>query len=147
MKNLTTLFGFLALVLITSACKKDSSVEAAAANFIGDWKVASKRTITVNNKLIDTYNLNFTLKFNTDGTCYRTQPIGTDTLFWALQLKQNLLVLASLRPNANLSGYRLTILKNEPQAHQWEDRTFTTYLMDTAWVPAVFLDTYDVTPK
>lgn len=146
MKNLTTLIGFLALIVIASACKKDS-VDADAANFIGDWKVARSTTIISNGKLINSYNFNFSLKFNTDGTCYRTQPVGTDTLFWALQAKQDILVIASLNATANLSGYRLKILKNEPQAHKWEDRVYSSFLMDTVWVPAVFTDTYDVTPK
>lgn len=147
MKNFTTLIGFLALVFIASACTKNSGVDADAANFIGDWKVLRSTTIVSNGKQIDSYKFNFSLKFNTDGTCFRTQPFGTDTMFWALQTKQNILVLASLNQTSSLSGYRLKILKNEPQAHKWEDITYTSFLKDTAWIPAVYTDTYDVTPK
>jgi hypothetical protein len=145
MKSLKILFSLTMLILVAAACSKSS--DPTSANFIGDWKVAQSTVITANGKQVDSYKFNFSLKFNEDGTCYRTQPIGTDTLFWALQLKQNVLVLASNNPRNNLSGYRMNIIKNEPAGHKWVNTIYTTYPIDTAWVPAIFEDTYDLTPK
>ena len=64
MKNFTTLIGFLAFIFIASACSKNSGVDADAANFIGDWKVARSTTIVSGGKVIDSYKFNFSLKFN-----------------------------------------------------------------------------------
>jgi hypothetical protein len=144
MTSFKTLIALLALVFAAAACSKS---DPDAANFIGDWKVAQSTVITVNGKFFDSYKFNFSLKFNADGTCYRTQPIGTDTLFWALQLKQNVVVLAGNDPKANLSGYRMNIVKNEPNAHKWVNTIYTTYPIDTLWLPAIFEETYDLTPK
>ena len=114
-----------------------------SSNFIGSWKIIRHTTAVSNGKEVDNYKTTFSMKFNTNGTCYRIQSTGTDTLEWAVLLKTNSLLI--FNGTQGLSGFKLNILKNEPDAHQWEERFSTIYLVDTAWVPAIVTDVWNVT--